>query len=98
MFLLIYSYIADLVLGDPEWFPHPVRGIGKLINLLDSQLRGKNTKWKERIKGVILTFVVVVISICIAYLFLDISRKLNPLLGSLVWIYLGYTTISIKDL
>ena len=34
MLLIIFSYIADLVFGDPEWFPHPVREIGKLINFL----------------------------------------------------------------
>lgn len=98
MFLLISSYITDLVLGDPEWFPHPTRGVGKLINLLDKRLRGKNTKWKERIKGVIVTFVVVLISICFSYLFLDLSRRLSPYLGALAWIYLGYVTLSIKDL
>lgn len=98
MILLISSYITDLVLGDPEWFPHPTRVMGKLINLLDKRLRGKNTKWKERIKGVILNFIVVLISTCFAYLFLDFSRRLNPLLGFLAWIYLGYVVLSIKDL
>lgn len=40
MLLLIPAYIADLIFGDPEWFPHPVREMGKLINLLDRLLRG----------------------------------------------------------
>ncbi|MCJ8343718.1 MAG: cobalamin biosynthesis protein, partial [Cetobacterium sp.] len=29
------AYILDLILGDPHWFPHPVRFIGKLIELLE---------------------------------------------------------------
>ncbi len=98
MFLLIASYLTDIGLGDPEWFPHPTRGIGKLINQLDKWLRGKNSKWKERIKGAILTVIVVSISICLAYLLLDFSRRLNPLLGAAAWIYLGYVALSIKDL
>ena len=98
MFLLIASYLTDIVLGDPEWFPHPTRSIGKLINLLDKWLRQKNTMWKERIKGVILTVIVVSISICLVYFLLDISRRLNPLLGAAAWIYLGYVALSIKDL
>lgn len=98
MFLLIASYLTDLVLGDPEWFPHPTRGIGKLITILDKRLRGKNSRWKERIKGAILTVTVVLISICLAYLLLDFSRRLNSLLGAAAWIYLGYVVLSIKDL
>lgn len=94
--LLIYSYIADLALGDPEWFPHPVRWIGKLIGSLEDRLRkyGGN----ERLKGMVLTFVVVGIASSFAYLFIEFSKKLNPLLGNLAWIYLGYTTLSIRDL
>ncbi len=98
MLLLICCYIADLILGDPEWFPHPVRGIGKLINLLDKRLNGKGGLWLERIKGVLLTFVVVGAAACSAYLFVRLSRKLNPFLGNLTWVYLGYISLSIKDL
>ncbi|MFH1859564.1 MAG: adenosylcobinamide-phosphate synthase CbiB [bacterium] len=101
--LIIFSYIADLIFGDPEWFPHPVRGMGRLINLLDSKLRGKGLPcksgwWVERVKGGILVLLVVGISISFAYLFLELATRLHPLLWNLVWVYLGYTTLSIKDL
>lgn len=29
------AYILDLIFGDPEKFPHPVRFIGKLISFLE---------------------------------------------------------------
>jgi len=96
--LLICSYAADLILGDPERFPHPVRWMGKLISFLDNRLRANAGKWPERIKGVILTLAVVGISICSAYLLIKFSKRVNPFFGSLIWIYLGYTTLSIKDL
>lgn len=98
MFLLIYCYIADLILGDPEWFPHPVRGMGRLISFLDNKLRGNGSKWIERTKGLILTFVVVGISTYFAYLFIEFSSRLSLFVENLAWIYLGYTTLSIKDL
>ena len=85
-------------MGDPERFPHPVRGVGKLINFFDNNLRGSNSKWVERLNGVILTIVVVGISSSLAYLFIETSRGLNSFLGSLAWIYLGYAVLSIKDL
>lgn len=98
MFLLIYSYFADLIFGDPEWFPHPVRWIGKLISVLENRLRGNAGKKIERIKGAVLTFLVVGISAGFAYLLIKSSKNLNPFVGALVWVYLGCITLSVKDL
>jgi len=99
MFLLIFSYTADLIFGDPEWFPHPIRGIGKLINIFDNRLNNKkDTIWVGRIKGLIVTFIVVGISVCSACLLIKLAKKLNFFFGDLVWVYLAYTTLSIKDL
>ena len=36
---LIIGFCLDLLLGDPQWAPHPVRAIGKLISALESPLR-----------------------------------------------------------
>ena len=36
---LAFAYAIDLVLGDPEWFPHPVRWFGSLIHLGERWLR-----------------------------------------------------------
>ncbi|MFZ6017040.1 MAG: adenosylcobinamide-phosphate synthase CbiB [Nitrospirota bacterium] len=98
MFLLISSYIADLIFGDPEWLPHPVRWMGKLINLLDKGLNKKGESWIKRIKGILTSFLVIGISAYSAYLLLELSRRLNPFLYHLAWVYIGYTTISVKDL
>ena len=32
------AYVMDLIFGDPHWFPHPVRIIGKLISFLEKIL------------------------------------------------------------
>jgi adenosylcobinamide-phosphate synthase len=98
VFLLISSYIADLIFGDPEWFPHPVRWMGRLINLLDKGLNKKGAFWIRRIKGAVLAFAVIGISAYSAYLLLELSKRLNPFLHYMAWIYIGYTTISVKDL
>jgi adenosylcobinamide-phosphate synthase len=36
---LIAGVLLDLALGDPRWLPHPVRGIGLLVNTLERLLR-----------------------------------------------------------
>jgi len=98
MLLIASSYIADLIFGDPEWLPHPVRAIGKLVELLDKRLNKNDALWIGRIKGIILASIVVGISSLLAHLIIIMARKLNPLLGNLAWVYLGYATLSTKDL
>ena len=36
---LILGFIIDLIVGDPHSIPHPVVFIGKLISLLEKELR-----------------------------------------------------------
>ncbi len=96
--LLISAYLADIIFGDPEWLPHPVRWMGKLINLLDKGLNKDGAFWVKRIKGILTAFLVIGVSACSTYLLLELSRRLNPFLYHLAWIYIGYSTISVKDL
>lgn len=96
--LLISAYIADLIFGDPERFPHPVRWIGRLINFLERMLKGDRGIWIEHMKGVMLVFIVVGASACSSYLFIFLLERLNHFLGNLASIYVGYVCLSIKDL
>lgn len=98
MGVLIASYFADLMFGDPERLPHPVRWMGKLINLLDKGLNKKGAFWIKRIKGILTAFLVIGISACSAYILLELSKRLNLFLYYLAWVYIGYSTISVKDL
>ena len=36
---LCLAYLIDLIIGDPRWMPHPVRGIGRAIEKLENVLR-----------------------------------------------------------
>lgn len=97
--LIVAAYLMDLVFGDPRWFPHPVKGMGKLITFLEKRLRGViTTKWVGRIKGVILAVVVIGISCGCVYTFLELSRRMGFFVNSLIWAFLAYTTLSVKDL
>lgn len=99
---IVFAYLLDLALGDPEWFPHPVRGIGRFIVFLERQLIGKakgaSSRYKERIKGVKLVLIVVLASASFAYLFIEFFKRLHPFLGTLAWVYLAYVSLSIKDM
>ena len=98
MSLLISCYIADLIFGDPQWLPHPVRAMGRLIDLLDRRLNRRDAPRIAQIKGAIAAVIVVGISACTAYFLITFSKKTGLLLGNLTWVYLGYSCLSIKDL
>jgi len=91
-------YILDLIFGDPDKFFHPVRVIGRLVNFLEKRLRDRNPAGAEKAKGVAAAVLVVGLTWVTAYLFLAAANGVNFFLGVAVWIYLGYTTISVKDL
>ncbi|MFH0796521.1 MAG: adenosylcobinamide-phosphate synthase CbiB [Candidatus Omnitrophota bacterium] len=98
VWLVPVSFLADLLFGDPEGFPHPVRGIGKMIFVLERKLLGTQKEKRKRINGVFLFFLVTGTVGSGTYLALKLSAKLHPLLGTLCWIYFGYTALAIKDL
>jgi len=98
IFLIVFAYSADLVFGDPAWFPHPVRGVGKLITLLKKYLRRGGNQENEKAKGIILFFLVVGISCSLSFAALKLLTRWNSFLGDILWIYLGYTALATKDL
>lgn len=36
---MILALILDWILGDPDWFPHPVTGFGRLIRFIERRIR-----------------------------------------------------------
>ena len=55
--MLALAYGADLLIGDPEWFPHPVRAMGAAIHWGERCLR-RIMPW-ERLAGIVLVAAVV---------------------------------------
>ena len=54
------AYALDWLIGDPEWLPHPVRWMGRMINGAESRLRRfARTPGSEFVGGLLLTLVVV---------------------------------------
>ena len=77
----------DLILGDPHWFPHPVRFIGKLITLLEKLLYRFSCK---KFTGGVLA----ILTIGIAFLISFYLAKLSYILE----IFFLYTTLATKSL
>src|SRR5271154_6400019 len=57
---LALAYALDLLLGDPEWFPHPVRWFGSVIRVGERWIRRRSDGPRgEMLAGAALTSSVV---------------------------------------
>lgn len=86
-FKYLTAYIMDLFFGDPEWFPHPVRFIGKLIIFLEKSFYNfkHKTFW-----GGITAFITIITTIIISYFIAKVSQYAE--------IFFLYTTLAVKCL
>jgi adenosylcobinamide-phosphate synthase len=84
----IIGAVLDLVLGDPRWLPHPVRGIGVLINALERIMR-KITN--ERFGGCVLVCSVLFITVTSVTL----SLRWAGIVAAIYWIF---TSLAVRSL
>jgi len=86
----------DLVLGDPRWFPHPVRMMGWLCARLETVFRAVFTN--QRLAGIITVLTVLVICLGLSFTGLWLANLFSPRLAEGLAILLLYTTIAARDL
>ncbi|HVJ07825.1 MAG TPA: adenosylcobinamide-phosphate synthase CbiB [Acidisarcina sp.] len=94
---LTASYLLDWVLGDPESLPHPVRGIGHVIQTGEWMLRGEGRS-AEFVGGTLLTGVVVLGSACSASKLLKNAKGCNAPLGRAAEIWLAASCLATRNL
>ncbi|MFZ2654544.1 MAG: adenosylcobinamide-phosphate synthase CbiB [Victivallales bacterium] len=95
---MIFAFGLDLMLGDPEWFPHPVRFIGSMINHLEKTTRRLFSN--ARVAGTITGLLTVVISGLLVYATIKLANLADPVLGRIVgilWLYLGLSARNLAD-
>ncbi len=98
-FHLACSTILDLMFGDPPWWPHPVRWIGRVINALERFLhqdRASPLRQRALGFGFWLTVMAAVISGALAAQ--GIFFSIHTLLGDLFLIWLGASCLATRSL
>lgn len=91
---IVLAYVLDLVIGDPPSWPHPVKGFGLLIALLDTRLnKGKHRK----LKGLLMVLVVVIVALGAGTLTI-LCYQWHPVAGLIVEAILISTTIAQNNL
>ena len=86
----------DFWLGDPPRMPHPVRWMGKAIEILEPRFRG--LKLSTAKSGALMTVSLVIGVWLIGVIVVNLANKFNPLVGIVVQAILLFTCISAKDL
>ncbi|MBB5342287.1 adenosylcobinamide-phosphate synthase CbiB [Tunturibacter empetritectus] len=97
--VLAAAYLFDWVAGDPEWFPHPVRLIGKGIEGGELILRRPGqTPAVELAAGGVLTFGIVVATYLATAKTIVLAHKRDRRLGFAVEMLLAWTCLASRSL
>lgn len=93
---ILAAVILDMAFGDPRQFPHPVRGIGRAVQIVERLSRGLFSS--QRKAGVFAWFVIVGTTGAISIFGLKLGYFAHPVVGDCLSIFLLYTTIACRDL
>lgn len=93
---IVFGFIIDLIFGDPEKFPHPVKGIGFLA--LKFELFFRKRFKKERMAGIFFALSIIFISFVLTFLIILGAYFINIFLaGTIAGIFI-YTSVAARDL
>lgn len=99
MLNIIAAFVLDVLFGDPQWLPHPVRLIGKYISSFEKQARKLvRSEAGERFAGVLLLVTTVGLSYLLAWSVLKLASSISPYLYQMLNIILMYTCIAARCL
>ena len=90
------AFLLDIMIGDPRWFPHPVRMIGVCIEYVEKMLR--RLVPSEQLAGMLLAFIIVVGTYLVTYQLLVFFYEIRWSLGILVSIIIIFFSLSTRDL
>lgn len=95
-FHILAALALDMLLGDPRWLPHPVRGMGwlaqRMKKVADTLCPG------PRSAGVCVAAGVVLCSGALAYGVVRAAAMVHPWAADAVTIWLIYSTVALRDM
>lgn len=97
LLLMPAAFLLDLLLGDPQWFPHPVRLVGKLATATERLFRGMRFL-PLRVAGILTAMMVIATTVAVVQLLVWQAARLHPLAGLIVSVLLLYFAIAPRDL
>lgn len=104
--VLCIGFILDIIIGDPYWLWHPVRGIGKVIEWAEKILvkvfklrEGREEdRRKKLVAGVIMVIAVIFVSVAVPFVILLFADKVNTYLRLALECIMCYEMLAMKSL
>lgn len=90
------AFALDMFIGDPGWFPHPVKGMGKFIRILERLLY--KPYFNLRAGGIILALLVVGVSWLGGFFALYLATRAGKWLEFILGTFIIFTTLSVNGL
>lgn len=97
---VLAGFLLDLLAGDPHWLYHPVRLVGKLIEILEKALRRcfPKTEKGEKAAGLLLALLVPALTGGAAWGVLYLAGRVNPWLAFALEILMCYQLFAVRAL
>lgn len=96
---LASAYLLDLVLGDPQRMPHPIRWIGRLISWTESIFLDRSAPASQQRLAGFAFWMVVIGGVVSGTLFVaGLSSHVSPLFGNFIIIWLAYCLLATRSL
>lgn len=93
--LILCAFALDLLLAEPRGIPHPVVGIGRLIEKLELPLAMLRNR---RLAGIILVVLTLLITGGVTWGLLALFTALHPVLGFVLGVWIAFTTLALRSL
>ncbi|MGD9504100.1 MAG: adenosylcobinamide-phosphate synthase CbiB [Syntrophobacteraceae bacterium] len=96
---LAAAYGLDLLLGDPQGWPHPIRWIGSLISVMERALHREGAgPAMQRAAGLLFWLAVVVVVAVATSLSIWAASFVSHFIGAAVSVWIGYTALATRSL
>lgn len=95
LIVILIGFLLDLLIGDPHFFPHPVKVMGRMISGLTGKL---NKGERRRAKGLFMMILLIISSGGTAFLILYLAYSINTYVGIAVGAVMTYQCLAVKQL
>lgn len=97
---VLLGFLLDLILGDPEWMPHPVKLMGWAIRTMERRFRKwfPNSPRGQHMAGLLMAILLPLITLILAVDFLWLCYEVTPWLYMVIQALLCWQCLAMKDL
>ncbi|MBF0377144.1 MAG: cobalamin biosynthesis protein CobD [Desulfamplus sp.] len=96
LYIVIFAYILDIILGDPRWLPHPVVFMGNAISFYEPRFR--RLFKSDFFAGLIFAIFLIFSAWLFAFSIIKLSSTIHPFLSTIVEVILLFFSLSTRTL